>query len=131
MRLRKTLKTKRTKSTKRTKRQAKPKVKRTRTKRIVQRAVDNIVRQIRQSEEYQEYVDERRDWEIQDIAGDEGFQLELEDGTEVDIVVEPVANSRYSGFRTFYIVEGRPRVPIQTIRTGPGIQEPTDMAVGA
>jgi len=125
MRLRKTLKAKRTK------RQAKTKVRRSRTKRIVQRAVDNIIRQIRQSEEYQEYVDERRDWEIQDIAGDEGFQMKLEDGTEVDIVVEPVANSRYRGFRTYYITQGRPRVPIQTIRTGPGIQEPTDMAVGA
>lgn len=100
-------------------------VQRRRNRRIVQRAVDTIKQQIMRSEDYQEYVDELRDFELQDIGEEGGIIIELEDGREATITAEPVANIRYQGFRTYYVVDGNPRVIIQTIRTGPGVHNET------
>lgn len=148
MRLRKTLKTKRAKRrVNRNKRQVKPKVKQSRPKRIIQRAVDNIREHILRSEEYQEYVDELQDWDFEDLELAERKELELDDENETNVYieVEPVMNNIYRGFKTYYIVinphyhpqiHGRDdtlgtRVFIQRIRTGPGYQDDTNPAFGA
>lgn len=114
MSLRKTLKTKRAKRrVNRNKRQVKPKVKQSRPKRIIQRAVDNIREHILQSEEYQNFIEELGDFELTDA---EPIIINV-DRKNVRIIPSPEATPMFYGFKIYYRLGRELPVFIQQIPT--------------
>lgn len=102
-------------------------VQRRKNRRIVQRAVDAMKQRILESDEYQEFIEDLRDFELTDA---EPIIINV-NGTNVRIVPRPEATPMLYGFKIYYTVgRGRP-VFIEEVSTGAPVQDAMYGSIGA